>query len=443
MSARCLRWTRLAARSFALFALALVSARVWAALPGVTEFQSTPEQITDVQLAGLLGHRIRSADVIAIGESVHGSAGFLRVQTRVVRHLVEHHGLRLIVWENPALRSLELSAWVAACAKGTSPPPLDVLYMPTAADRALWEWICDFNRSHPGDPIVFRGMDVWDRPWDHYARLQRLSASVGGAFDLLKNIAGSCPAHRASSWDEIQGVFAALARDGKFLPETGYEKCRATLTTLLERAQHIGAQKLLSKDPDSADAFELAISASTLLGWLGFYNYQWSHDSLGWNERDRAQGRNLMLVMAKHNVRRAILSAHTSHVSHNRSRSDWWGYGDLKSGVHFFAEMSKKKVFNIALTAYSASGTQGEWSLPTARNSMDKKLHDAGHKLSFFTADAAFLREHPTWWMQNGNFTGPYESGVEIVPRDHFDAYFFLDQSHLDKALPQRPMWEP
>jgi erythromycin esterase-like protein len=423
--------------------LVFVTVSVSAALPGVTELKSTPEQITDAQLAALLGQRIGSADVIAIGESVHGSAGFLRVQSRVIRYLVERHGLRMIVWENPALRSLELSAWVASCTQVASALPLDVLYMPTAADRALWEWVCDYNRAHPGDPILFRGMDVWDRPWEHYARIRQLGARVNVAPDLLTRIAGSCPAYRASSWDEIQGVFAALARDGRFLPEAEYERCRVALAALLETAQRTGTQKRARKAPDSDEAFELAISASTLLGWLGFYNHQWSHDSLGWNERDRAQARNLMLVMAKHGASRAILSAHTSHVSHNRSRADWWGYGDLKSGVFFFTETSRKKVFNIALTAHSASGTQGEWSLPTAKNSVDKKLHDAGHVLAFFTADAAFLSEHPAWWMQNQNFTGSYESGVEIVPRDHFDAYFFLDQSHLDKALPQRPMWEP
>ena len=129
-----------------------------------------------------------------------------------------------------------------------------------------------------------------------------------------------------------------------------------------------------------------------LIGWLGFYNHNWSDDIPSWNERDRAQGRNLMLVMEKHGAARAILSAHTSHVSHGRSRADWWGYGDLKSGVFFFTGMTRKKVFNIALTAYSASGTQGEWSLPTAKNSIDRRLHDAGHAFSFFTADAAFLR---------------------------------------------------
>ena len=40
----------------------------------------------------------------------------------------------------------------------------------------------------------------------------------------------------------------------------------------------------------------------------------------------------------------------------------------------------------IALTAYSASGTQGEWSLPVARNSIDKKLHDAWTWEAFLTA---------------------------------------------------------
>ncbi len=220
-------------------------------------------------------------------------------------------------------------------------------------------------------------------------------------------------------------------------------RCRSILTGLLDAPRQSRIERSKTNTAASDDAFELAISASTLLGWLGFYNHLWSDDILSWNERDRAQGRNLMLVMDKHGATRAVLSAHTSHVSHNRSPADWWGYGDLKSGVYFFAEMTRKKVFNVALTAYSASGTQGEWSYPTAANSMDKKMHDAGHAFSFFTSSAGFLAQHSKWWMQNQNFPGPYENGVEIRPRDHFDAFLFLDQSHLGKALPQRPMWEP
>jgi erythromycin esterase-like protein len=421
----------------------LVSPSVFGALRGVTEFKTAPEKISDAELSTLLRERVAAAAVVAIGETVHGSAGFLRMQTRLIRYLVSNHDFRLIVWENPTLRSLELSRWVAACTQAKTPVPIDVLYMPTAADLALWDWVCDFNRAHPGDPIVFRGMDVWDRPWEHYARIRTLSPAVEVDRGVLKTIAASCPAYRSTSWAEIELIFGELQRDGKFLPKVQYERCRAALTTLLNTSRRAGTEKMQRKAAGAEEAFELALSASTLLGWLGFYNYQWSHDSLGWNERDRAQGRNLLLLMDKFNAARAILSAHTSHVSHNRSAADWWGYGDLKSGVFFFSAMTGKKVFNIALTAYSASGAQGEWSLPIAKNSLDKTLHEAKHTFAFFTSSAAFLAANAKWWLQNQNFPGPYESGVEIVPKDHFDAYVFFDQSHLDKALPERPMWQP
>jgi len=430
-------------KSFALIIAFSLSASAFGALPDVTEFRNTPEKITDGELSALLRTHVASADVIAIGETVHGSSAFLKIQARLIRYLVENHRLRLIVWENPALRSLEFALWVASCTKTKTPAPIAVLYMPTAADLALWDWVCDFNLAHAGDPIVFRGMDVWDRPWEHYARIRALSARVGVDPSLLKNIEALCPAYQASSWPEIEIVFGQLQQDGKFRPEADYEKCRAHLTTLLNVARQSGLEKKQKNEPGSDDDFELAISASTMLGWLGFYHYERSDDILSWNERDQAQGRNLMLVMAKHGATRAILSAHSSHVSHNRSRADWWGYGDLKSGVYFFTELTRKKIFNIALTAYEAGGTQGDWSLPVASNSLDKKLHDAGHKFSFFASNAAFLSEPSKWWMQNQNFPGPYESGVEITPRDHFDAFIFFDRSPLDKALPQRPMWQP
>src|SRR5688572_16400776 len=139
----------------------LLSTPAIAALPGITDFKATPEEIRDAALSSLLDAHIKPADVVALGETVHGSGSFLRMQTRLIRYLVSSHGFRLIVWENPTLRSLELARWVASCTKTKTAAPIDVLYMPTAADRPLFDWICDYNRSHPNDPIVFRGMDVW------------------------------------------------------------------------------------------------------------------------------------------------------------------------------------------------------------------------------------------------------------------------------------------
>ena len=427
-------------------AIALVVAFIWSAsvlgaLPGVTEFRTTPERIPDSQLSALLDARVSAADVVALGETVHGSSGFLKIQTRLIRYLVEKHGYRLIVWENPTLRSLELARWVASCTAAKTPAPVDVLYMPTVSDLALWDWVCDFNRAHARDPIVFRGMDVWDRPWEHYANIRRLGATFDTA--LLKSIEAYCPAYRASSWSHVEVVLAQPARDGKFVPEADYERCRSSLTALFDASRLAAKDRQAKKAPAADDAFELALSASTILGWLGFYNYNWSNDVLSWNARDRAQGRNIAIAMEKHNASRSIVSAHTSHVSHNRSPADWWGFGDIKSGIHFFSEMTRRKVFNIAFTAYEASGTQGEWSLPVAANSLDKKLHDSGHTFAFLLSTAPFLSERPRWWIQNQNYPGPYQNGVELVLRDHFDALIFFDRSHLDKALPARPMWEP
>ncbi|MGE5522859.1 MAG: erythromycin esterase family protein [Rhodospirillaceae bacterium] len=429
-------------RSYAFIAALLVSTSALGALPGVVEIRKAPEAITDAELSASLQVPVDASDVVAIGESIHGSSVFLRIQARLIRYLVERHGFRLIVWENPTLRSVQLGRWLSACTATKTAVPVDVLYMPTAADVPLWEWLCDYNREHPSDPVVFRGMDVWDRPWEHYARIESLSGAVGIASSLVDSIKRYCPVYGTASWREIAPIYERLQRDGRFLPQADYERCRAALTDVFDRSRAIGIEQNKTTMRSGDDAFELALSASTLLGWLGFYNYNWSDDILSWNERDRAQGRNLVLLMEKHRASRAVLSAHTSHVSHNRSQADWWGYGDLKSGVFFFAAMTGKRVFNIALTAYEASGTQGDWLTPTAANSLDKKLHDAGHVFSFFLSNAPFLTEHPTWWMQNGNAAG-MENGIELVPRDHFDAFYFIDRSPLDKALPARSMWEP
>ena len=135
-------------------------------------------------------------------------------------------------------------------------------------------------------------------------------------------------------------------------------------------------------------------------------------------------------------------ASNTSHTSHNRSAADWWGSGDLKSGVYFFRQLTGRRVFNVALTAYKAAGAQGDWLEPRAADSMDKALHDAGHRLAWFPADAAFLSKHLRWWLQNGNAAG-MENGIHIVPRDHFDAYVYIDHSPLQGLLPARPVWQP
>ena len=220
-------------RHYAAAIAFVVSTSVFGALPGVTELAGPPEKLADTQLASLLRQRIAGADVIAIGETIHGSSAFLRVQTRLIQHLVTQHGMRLIVWETAVLRGVELSRWVSDCRTARTPVPIGGLYGPTVSDLPLFEWICDYNRSHPNDPIVFRGMDVWDRPWEHYARIASLGERAGIEARLLAEARKSCPARDASSWSDVSLVQADVARDRQFLPAADYARCRAALTAIL------------------------------------------------------------------------------------------------------------------------------------------------------------------------------------------------------------------
>jgi len=100
-----------------------------------------------------------------------------------------------------------------------TPAPVDVLYWPTISDLALWDWVCDFNLSHPSDPIVFRGMDVWDRPWEHFSKIQASGTRVGIDPLLLKSIKAFCPAYQSSSWPEIEIIFWRIGARREVLPK--------------------------------------------------------------------------------------------------------------------------------------------------------------------------------------------------------------------------------
>jgi erythromycin esterase-like protein len=432
-------------RAILLLALLLFCRPAPAALPGVHEFRAAPEAITDAELSSLFDGAARQAEVVALGETVHGSAGLLRVQTRLIRHLVEHQGIRLIVWETAVLRSRELAQWLAGCADGRTPPsaepPLDVLYFPTSADRPLWTWACRFNAQYPRDPIRFRGMDVWDRPWEHHQRIRELGAQLGLPPALHATVEKHCVTSGARDWAQADAALQVLQQHARQRDDAGWRACHAALEAVVGAAEAIGRGAAAGEARREA-AYELALSASTLQGWLGFHHDAGVDDLQSWNARDRAQGRNLMLLLALYAAPRAVLAAHTSHTSHNRSPADWWGSGDLKSGVYFFQKLSGRRVFNLALTSFKAAGAQGDWLAPRAADSMDKALHEAGHRLAWFAADAAFLSKHPRWWLQNGN-AASMENGISIVPRDHFDAYVFIDQSPLDALLPARPVWQP
>jgi hypothetical protein len=147
-----------------------------------------------------------------------------------------------------------------------------------------------------------------------------------------------------------------------------------------------------------------------------------------------------MLLMEKHAADERSFRSHQPRFAQSIT-SGLVGIRDIKSGV-YFTTLTQKKVFNVAFTAYESSGTQGEWSSPAASNSLDKKLHDADTtfvlRIEYSVLVPAFTMVDP-----EPELSRPFESGVEPIPGITSTLFSFFDRSHLDKASPARPMWQP
>lgn len=108
---------------------------------------------------------IGSSSVVALGESTHTSHGYYQAKARLIRFMVEEMGFRTLAFETPWLEALPTAAYVASCG-GTARGALAGLNGVWRANAVmdLLAWLCEYNRTHPADPVRFYGFDVQE-PW--------------------------------------------------------------------------------------------------------------------------------------------------------------------------------------------------------------------------------------------------------------------------------------
>jgi erythromycin esterase len=103
----------------------------------------------------------RDATVVGLGESAHGARELFTAKHRMLRFLVEHLGFRAVAWEEDEPQGLQLDAYVV---DGIGSPrellsESNVVWR-TAEILEVLEWMREFNRAHPDDPVRFVGTDV-------------------------------------------------------------------------------------------------------------------------------------------------------------------------------------------------------------------------------------------------------------------------------------------
>lgn len=117
---------------------------------------------SDADLAAI-DRIIGSARVIALGEDTHGTSEFFRMKDRVLRYLVEEHGLRIFAIEANQMAVEGINRYVHG-APGTARGVMRAMFQVwnTQEMEALIEWMRARNNQHPTDQVNFVGYDMQD-----------------------------------------------------------------------------------------------------------------------------------------------------------------------------------------------------------------------------------------------------------------------------------------
>lgn len=196
--------------------------------PGVHPVTGPSFDLDTADLAPL-DRVVQGAEVVGIGESVHGTGAQIRMRLRVLRRLIEVHGVRLVAFESPwDVIERDMAPWVARCAGD-----------PTVAARALnpvwWDrsvpaflqWLCRYNQSHPGAEVRVTGFDV-RQPWTDVPALRAYLERVAptSAVALVRGLDGCLGVGFADEPSFFADPTIRAYYDGAPTPEEPHQACQ-------------------------------------------------------------------------------------------------------------------------------------------------------------------------------------------------------------------------
>jgi erythromycin esterase-like protein len=421
-------------------------------LGGLNAYGQIPAGVTPLEMnksdLAPLDAMLMGAEVIGIGESGHGSKGYLETRLKLVKHLVETKNFRTIVLENGYSSTEKVNDFLKTCSLGATTPQ-QLLTSLTFLDKAIYQneevknlisWLCGFNHNHPADPVAFYGIDIWERPWTDRNAIQALAALVKNEkinkfLDIAKN---NCFAMSVDSWGEAAKLpeWDYLLRTWHLDPAR-FENCDGALMNIRDE---LDAKKTDFEAVAGVDKVFWASLAVRVQETYQVYRDLYRTDvkeALG--RRDSTQAY-LTLQMQERNPKnkKTILLAHNLHISkkqsvvvpRNPTRDAWV---DVKSTGEWLRGHFGKGYKAIALTGYDiTSSRDGHYPIPTSEDSLDALLARMG-EFMLIDPRAPFIKSRGEWWMHL-EFD---EDGSLVVPSEQYDAIVFLKKSNA--ATPLKP----
>jgi erythromycin esterase len=330
-------------------------------------------------LRGIIG----SARFVALGESIHTSGGYYQAKFRLIRFMVEEMGFRVVTLESSWLEALSATRYVATC-EGTPEAALAGLngvWRDTNV-RNLLRWLCEYNRSNPGDPVTFFGFDSQEPGRVTPAFLQFVQSAAPSEAPRAQPLRQCLGATHPNVFDfylsqeyrdHVEGRRNAAAQE-------------ACLATISEMESWISANAPALVSATSEVAVEEARIA--LISLRSFEQALWLPGAGSYQARDSAMAEMLLRLHALHTPgKKTIVWAWNWHIARRYEElravgNDEHGHlprqGALAMGS-FLHERLGADYLPIALIAHRAVNLSGVVStIATSPQSVEKRLHELG-----------------------------------------------------------------
>lgn len=272
---------------------------------------SFPFDPTDTEDIAALADRLADVPVLGIGESAHGIEEFKQLPAALIKHLIEHHGVRLVCVEDTLGNLRYLDDYVAGRYGDLDAAMAEMGFWiwKTDAFADLFEWIRAFNRERGDtDRVYVRGYD---------AQFHDANASALESYFLDVD-----PAFLDTIRDQLEPLTSPLY--GTPDPSFATDEQLAVI-------DRIDTQLTDAKDSyidrSSHSAWALASRhVWTLEHGLQFLDRLFDDDYAGGKEiRDPAMAANVRWLREWTGVDRTVVLGHTNHVTRGFGHPDQRG----------------------------------------------------------------------------------------------------------------------
>lgn len=384
---------------------------------------------------------IDGAEVVGVGESGHGSSGYLLGRLRLIRYLVEKHNFRMIALELGYKRADVINNYLNLCHQKKETitsyqaalGALDVdIYRNKEMAKTI-HWLCEFNKIAK-ESVVFHGIDIWESPWINRDLIKKALPLVNEPdFTTAYQYAfENCFAWKANSWSEASQFpeWAYLLRTWRLDPARHIE-CIGGLLNMDDLIQEVGGSS------DEVFWARLAIRVENI--------YQQYRDLYRVDIRKALDLRDgiqawLLLEMRKRygQPKKTIFLAHNIHISKKQSAvvppspGDPEQWVDVRSAGEKLVGHLGRGYRAIALTGYNiASSRDGQYPLPTREDSLDYYLSGLNQDYLLVDTDSTWIKLLGHWWMHAENVP----NGSFLTPGEQYDGIIFLKKSEAANPI--------